>query len=79
MREIIYRVFVDVWRLTAKYNLKKLDEEQWDRFIDDADYLYKRYKGTQGEWLYRNLLLVVESFYEGLVEKQEEKNEIKRD
>ncbi|MGN1332070.1 MAG: hypothetical protein ACI4V0_04815 [Lachnospiraceae bacterium] len=79
MREIVYRVFVDVWRLTAKYGLQKLDEEQWDRFIDDADYLYKRYKGTQGEWLYRNLLLVVESFYEGLAKKQEEKDEFKRD
>ncbi|MBQ6695592.1 MAG: hypothetical protein IJN16_02710 [Lachnospiraceae bacterium] len=66
MKEIAYRVFVDIWRLTCKYGFRKLEEEQWERFIDDADYLYKRYKGTKAEGLYRQLLLVVTSFYEEL-------------
>lgn len=66
MKEMAYRVFVDVWRLAAKYNFRKLDEEQWERFIDDADYLYNRYKGTQVENLYRELFMVVQSLYERL-------------
>ncbi len=70
MREITYRVFVDIWRLAAKYGFQELDDGQWEKFIDDADYLYKRYKGTQGEYLYRELLMVIESFYEKIAKGQ---------
>ena len=71
MREIIYRVFVDAWRLAAKYNFQKLDDEQWERFIDDAEYLLRRYKGTKGEAVYRGLLMVVQELYEALAKDKE--------
>lgn len=64
MKELAYRAFVDVWRLAAKYGFQKLDENQWERFIDDADFLMKRYKGTEVEMLFRKLFLAVQSVYE---------------
>lgn len=64
MKELAYRVFVDAWRLAAKYGFQKLDEDQWERFIDDAGFLMKRYKGTESEILFRKLFLAVQSVYE---------------
>lgn len=66
MKELAYKVFTDAWRLAAKYGFQKLDENQWERFIDDADFLMKRYKGTEAEELFRKLLFVVQGEYEKL-------------
>lgn len=69
MKELAYRAFVDAWRLAAKYGIQKLDENQWERFIDDANFLMKRYKGTEVEELFRKLFFVVQGEYEKLERK----------
>ena len=64
MRELAYKVFVDVYRLSCKYRFQKLNDKQWENMISDADRLLKRYKDTEAEYLFRNLFSVVQSFYE---------------
>lgn len=64
MRELIYKVFVDVYRLACKYRFSKLDDKQWECFIADSGRLLSRYRGTDAEWLFRELFMAVQTFYE---------------
>lgn len=64
MRNLAYKVFVDTYRLACKYHFQKLDETQWESMISDAEKLFKRYKGTEAEYLFRSLFSAVQSFYE---------------
>lgn len=68
-KESAYKVFVDIWRLACKYRFQKLDDEQWINFISDGELLLQRYKGTDVECLYRQLLLGVSVVYEQLEKK----------
>lgn len=65
-KEHAYRVFVDIWRLISKYRFQKLDDTQWSSLASDGEKLLQRYKGTDVEYLYRRLLLVVSAVYEQL-------------
>lgn len=64
MRKLAYMVFVDIWRLTCKYQFKKLDDQQWECFIADAEKLLCRYKDTEAESLFKDLFMAVQTFYE---------------
>lgn len=66
MKNIAYEIFVDVWRLICRYQFQRMDAIEWKAFIDDADRLIKRYRGTDGETLFRLLFQAVQTFYEGL-------------
>lgn len=66
MKEKAYKVFVDVWRLACRYHFQILNESQWIEFVNDAEKLMKRYKGTEVENLFRFLFQAVQSFYEKL-------------
>lgn len=66
MKELAYKVFVDVWHLICKYHFQKLDDKQWECFISDAEKLLKRYKDTKAEYLFRYLFMAVQDFYENL-------------
>ena len=66
MRQYAYMVFVDLYRLAYKYHFRKLDDEQWENMISDAGRLFKRYQGTEVEYLFRHLFSAVQSFYESL-------------
>ncbi len=65
-KEHAYKVFVDIWRLISKYRFQKLDDTQWSSLASDGEKLLQRYKGTDVEYLYRRLLLVVSAVYEQL-------------
>lgn len=64
MKELAYKVFVDIWRLGSKYHFQKLNDEQWESFIADAEKLLTRYKGTGADYLFRCLFMAVQAFYE---------------
>lgn len=66
MKEKAYKVFVDVWRLVCKYRFQKLNESKWGEFVNDAERLMERYKGTEIENLFRFLFQAVQAFYEEL-------------
>ncbi|RKJ44296.1 hypothetical protein D7X98_12210 [bacterium 1XD8-76] len=63
-KEHAYKVFVDIWRLICKYRFQKLDDTEWGSFVSDGERLLQRYKGTDVEYLYRQLLLAVSAVYE---------------
>ncbi len=73
MKELAYRVFVDIWRLACKYRFQKLDDPRWESLIEDAGRLLERYKGTDAEYLFRSLFAGVQSFYERMQSESEEK------
>ncbi len=64
MKDLAYKVFVDVYRLACKYRFSKLDDNQWGCFISDGDRLLARYRGTEAEQLFRQLFMAVQTFYE---------------
>ncbi len=66
MKNLAYKVLVDIWRLTYKYRFQKLDESHWEKFIADGEALMVRYKGTDAESLFRYFFQAVQAFYENL-------------
>lgn len=64
MKDSAYKVFVDIWRLTCKYRFQKLDDEQWECFIADAEKLLSRYRDTEAEDIFRHLFGAVQMYYE---------------
>ena len=64
MKDLAYKVFVDVYRLACRYRFSKLDDKQWECFIADGGRLLDRYRGTEAEQLFRQLFMAVQAFYE---------------
>lgn len=64
MKDSVYKVFVDIWRLTYKYRFQKLDDEQWECFLSDAKKLMSRYRNTEAETIFRYLFMAIQTFYE---------------
>lgn len=68
MKEEIYKLIVDIWRLTCKYQFRKLSDNEWEQFVSDGEKLLKRYRSNKYpvEMFYRDLYQCVLSFYERL-------------
>lgn len=66
MKKIAHELFIDIWRLTYRYDFHKLNDEQWESFIADAEALQSKYKNTQAESLFRYLFIAVNAYYESL-------------
>lgn len=64
MKEIIYMVVVDVWRLAAKFDFRKMGDDEWEDFIRSGQKLVMRYRprGEAVERLCRTLLDVFQAF-----------------
>lgn len=70
MKNIAYKVFVDIWRLTCKYRFQKLDDKEWGNFVSDGYKLFNRYKNTNVEYLFRFLFTAVQSYYEKICKEK---------
>lgn len=68
MKDKVYRVVVDTWRLALKYNFQKMGDSDWEDFITNAQRLVLRYRaeGAAMERLCRDILDVIQMFYERL-------------
>lgn len=68
MKEKIYKLIVDIWRLTCKYQFRKLSDSEWEQFVSDGEKLLERYSGNKNsvEMLCRDFLQCVQAFYERL-------------
>lgn len=73
MKDMAYRVFVDVWRLACKYRFHRLDNEEWQCLVNDGEKLFGRYKDTSVEYLFRCLFAAVRSFYENTGKKRKDR------
>lgn len=66
MKDSIYRVVVDVWRLAVKYGFRKMEDSEWKDFVSVGQELVIKYRaeGKEMEWLCRDLFSAFQSFYE---------------
>lgn len=65
MKDAIYRLVVDVWRLAAKYKFRKMGDAEWEDFVSSGQKLVIRYhaQGEAVERLCRDLLDAFQEFY----------------
>lgn len=65
MKNVIYMLVVDVWRLAEKYKFRKMGDAEWEDFINTGQKLVIRYRaqGEAVEELCRNLLDSFQIFY----------------
>ena len=60
LRDSIYwQIFGDVWTFFKKYADVRADDEYWQGVVNEADELYKKYKGQQEESFAKCLILDV--------------------
>lgn len=66
MKNKVYELIVDIWRLASKYQFKRLTEAEWDAFISAGVDLCKRYRQQSPgmEQLCRDLFYDFQKFYE---------------
>lgn len=66
MKERIYELVVDVWRLAAAYGFRKMGDSEWEEFICRGNRLVLKYcaKGDLLERLCRDLLAAFQDFYQ---------------
>lgn len=68
MKDRIYKIVVDTWRLAVKYGFRKMENTEWESFISEGQKLIIRYRaeGEAIERLCRDLLDAFQRFYERL-------------
>lgn len=66
MKNRIYRIVVDTWRLALKYDFRKMGSTEWESFISEGQKLIARYRaeGEAMERLCRDQLDAFQRFYE---------------
>lgn len=71
MKNKIYELIVDIWRLAYKYNFQKLNDDTWQTFVQDGNRLHDKYRqyGKVIELLFRDLFSAVQNFYQRIGEK----------
>lgn len=73
MKNRVYRVVVDTWRLAAKYVFRKLGDSDWEDFIRDGQKLVTKYRTDDAavERLCRDILLAFQKFYVQIAEMEQ--------
>ena len=71
MKDVIYRIVVDVWRLATKYDFRKMGNTEWKNFVTAGQKLIVKYRteGAAVERLCRDLLDAFQTFYEQIGKK----------
>lgn len=66
MKDSVYRMVVDVWRLAAKYGFRKMGDDEWDGFVRSGQELVTRYRSQGGamERLCRDMLAAFQELYQ---------------
>lgn len=66
MKKIVYEMVVDIWRLAARYQFRKLSESEWESFIADGKRIQIKYRqhGSRIEHLCRDWFDAVQTFYQ---------------
>lgn len=64
MKGIVYMLFVDVWRLAARFGFREMGDGEWESFIRSGQKLVMRYRpqGRAMERLCRDLLGAIQTF-----------------
>jgi hypothetical protein len=67
MKDRVYRVVVDTWRLAAKYGFRKMGDSDWKDFIENGKKLVIKYRAENAalEKLCRDILDAFQTFFKG--------------
>ncbi len=76
MKDKVYRIVVDVWRLAAQFGFRKMGSADWEAFVAGAERLVKGCRDRDtgdaaAEALCRDLLDAFQSFYQRIRKQQE--------
>ncbi len=66
MKDSVYRLVVDIWRLAAKYNFRRMGDDEWESFIRDGEKLAARYRNEDArlERLCRDMFAAFQELYQ---------------
>lgn len=66
MKEEVYELVVDIWRLASKYGFRKMSDAEWEAFVIGGERLSKKYrvKGGSVERLCRDLFAAFQDFHQ---------------
>ena len=66
MKDSVYMLVVDVWRLAIKFGFRKMGHSEWEEFINGGNDLVMRYrkKGAAMERLCRDMLSAFQEVYQ---------------
>lgn len=65
MKDNVYMLVVDIWRLAAKFGFCRMGDSEWEEFVRSGQKLVIRYRsqGDAIERLCRDMLNAVQDFY----------------
>ncbi len=66
MKDSVYRLVVDVWRLAARYGFRRMGDKEWEGFIRDGEKLAARYRNEDArlERLCRDMFAAFQELYQ---------------
>lgn len=66
MKNEIYELVVDVWRLAWKYGFRKMSDAEWESFVSAGTRLVLKYRDRSDvlEELCRDLLAIFQRLYQ---------------
>lgn len=66
MKDSVYRIVVDMWRLAAKYDFRRMGDGEWESFIQDGERLAARYRSedVRLERLCRDMFAAFQELYQ---------------
>ena len=72
MKDKVYRIVVDTWRLALKYNFRKMGDRDWEDFIRNGQKLVLRYRADSAamQRLCRDILDAFQRFYINTTEER---------
>lgn len=66
MKDSVYRIVVDMWRLAARYGFRRMGDGEWESFIRNGERLAAKYRsGDAGlEHLCRDMFAAFQKLYQ---------------
>lgn len=66
MKDSVYMLVVDVWRLAWKHGFRRMGDSEWEAFISEGSELVMRYRGMGAamERLCRDMLSAFQKLYQ---------------
>ncbi len=66
MKDSVYMLVVDIWRLSARYGFSRIRDGEWESFIQDGEKLAAKYRreDVRLERLCRDMFAAFQELYQ---------------
>ncbi len=66
MKDSVYMLVVDIWRLAARYGFRRMRDGEWESFIQDGEKLAAKYRreDVRLERLCRDMFAAFQELYQ---------------